>query len=96
MEYPYGYCGMPCALCPRYRTEGKSRCPGCSCDGYYTDVCRVHRCCRQWELDHCGLCGEQPCQRLGKMGDFRELAEEIKSGRVEARPEEVRRHDREE
>ena len=35
-RYPYGYCGMPCALCTRYRTAGDSRCPGCSCDGYYT------------------------------------------------------------
>ena len=35
-RYAYGYCGMPCALCTRCRTEGSSRCPGCSCDGYYT------------------------------------------------------------
>ena len=32
-RYAYGYCGMPCALCTRYRTAGDSRCPGCSCDG---------------------------------------------------------------
>lgn len=73
MDYPYGYCGMPCALCPRHRTDGKSRCPGCSCDGYYTDVCKVHHCCRERGLDHCGLCPEFPCARLGKMGDFRDL-----------------------
>lgn len=73
MKYPYGYCGMPCALCSRYRTTGTSRCPGCSCDGYYTDVCRVHHCCRGRGLDHCASCGEYPCARLGKMGDFRDL-----------------------
>lgn len=73
MEYPYGYCGMPCALCTRYRTEGKSRCPGCSHDGYYTDVCKVHRCCRERALTHCGRCPDFPCLRLGSMGDFRDL-----------------------
>ena len=73
MEYPYGYCGMPCALCTRYRTQGKSRCPGCSCDGYYTDPCKVRHCCRQKGLAHCGACGDFPCARLGKMGDFRDL-----------------------
>ena len=73
MHYPYGYCGMPCALCSRYRTAGKSRCPGCSDDGYYTEPCKVHHCCREKGLDHCGNCGDFPCVRLGKMGDFRDL-----------------------
>lgn len=73
MEYPYGYCGMPCALCSRNRVEGTSRCPGCSCDGYYTDMCRVHKCCRERALAHCGLCAEFPCARLGRLGDFSDL-----------------------
>lgn len=72
-EYPYGYCGMPCALCTRYRTDGSSRCPGCSFDGYYTEPCKVHHCCRDKALEHCGNCGDFPCARLGKMGDFRDL-----------------------
>lgn len=72
-DYAYGYCGMPCALCTRYRTEGKSRCPGCSHDGYYTDVCKVHHCCREKQLIHCGSCMDFPCARLGKMGDFSDL-----------------------
>ena len=72
-RYPYGYCGMPCALCTRYRTAGDSRCPGCSCDGYYTEPCKVHRCVREKGLDHCGQCGDFPCPKLGKMGDFRDL-----------------------
>lgn len=72
-DYPYGYCGMPCALCTRYRTNGKSRCPGCSYDGYYTDVCKVHHCCLDKKIGHCGKCDEYPCVRLGKMGDFSDL-----------------------
>ena len=80
-HYAYGYCGMPCALCTRCRTEGSSRCPGCSCDGYYTVPCKVHRCVREKGLDHCGQCGDFPCPKLGKMGDFRDLD----TGRVKER-----------
>lgn len=72
-DYAYGYCGMPCALCSRYRTDGKSRCTGCSHGGYYTDVCKVYACCRGREIGHCGECGEFPCARLGKMGEFSNL-----------------------
>ena len=72
-DYAYGYCGMPCALCTRYRTNGKSACPGCSHDGYYTDACKVHHCCRERALGHCGQCADFQCARLGKMGDFSDL-----------------------
>ena len=71
---PYGFCGMPCALCTRYRVNGASKCAGCSAGGYYTDVCKVHHCCADKALRHCGECGEYPCARLGKMGDFRDLS----------------------
>lgn len=72
-SYAYGYCGMPCALCTRYRTEGTSRCAGCSCDGYYTEPCKVHHCCKDKRINQCGQCGEFPCEKLGKMGDFSDL-----------------------
>jgi len=72
-DYAYGYCGMPCALCTRYRTTGDSRCPGCSHDGYYTEPCKVHHCCKEKGIAHCGMCGGFPCVRLGKMGDFSDL-----------------------
>ena len=61
------------AFCTRYRTDGTSRCKGCSHDGYYTEPCKVHHCCREKGLAHCGLCDDFPCARLGKMGDFRDL-----------------------
>lgn len=73
MDEPYGYCGMPCALCTRYRTAGTSRCHGCTLDGYYTQPCKVHACCRTKGLAHCGVCADFPCLKLGKMGDFRDL-----------------------
>lgn len=73
LDYAYGYCGMPCALCTRYRTSGKSKCPGCSHNGYYTDSCKVHHCCQEKGLKHCGMCAEFPCVRLDKMNDFSDL-----------------------
>lgn len=73
MDYPYGYCGMPCALCTRYRTDGSSRCPGCSENGYYTDTCKVHHCCSGKELKNCGCCDTFPCVRVSKMGEFSNL-----------------------
>lgn len=41
----------------------------------------VHRCVREKGLDHCGECGDFPCPKLGKMGDFRDLD----TGRVKER-----------
>ena len=67
-RYAYGYCGMPCALCTRCQTEGSSRCPGCSCDGYYTVPCKVHRCVREKGLDTCADCGQMDgCPTLGQI-----------------------------
>ena len=43
--------------------------------------CKVHRCVREKGLDHCGECGDFPCPKLGKMGDFRDLD----TGRVKER-----------
>lgn len=79
--YPYGYCGMACALCSRYRTEGKSRCPGCSADGYYTEPCKVHKCIRKKKDIHCACCEEYPCARLLPMSDFSDL----NTGRIKER-----------
>ena len=29
-EYPlFSACGLNCGLCPRFYTDGESRCPGC-------------------------------------------------------------------
>lgn len=67
-HYAYGYCGMPCALCTRCRTEGSSRCPGCSCDGYYTVPCKVHRCVREKGLTTADSAGTSPARSWGRWG----------------------------
>lgn len=64
---------MTCALCTRHRTDGTSRCAGCSESGYYTDTCKVYRCCREKSLNQCGECADFPCERLQRMGEFSNL-----------------------
>lgn len=85
LDYAYGYCGMPCTLCTRYRTNGKSKCPGCSHDGYYTEPCKVYRCCKENKIVHCGLCEDLPCVKLGKMGDFSDLSTDHAKERISQR-----------
>lgn len=70
---PYGYCGMPCALCNRNRTEGPSKCTGCSYGGYYGDSCKIKKCCEAKRHPHCALCEEYPCPRIQHLEDFGNL-----------------------
>lgn len=59
-----GCCGIDCGLCPRYYTDGKSRCPGCAGKGFYESHpgCGLITCCvGQKGLENCGLCPDFPC-----------------------------------
>jgi hypothetical protein len=42
-----GCCGIDCGLCPRYYTEGASRCPGCFGENYKKKhpPCSFATCC---------------------------------------------------
>lgn len=66
----YGFCGMPCALCPYYHTKGKSRCMGCSHDGFFTGTCRIYKCCKTNNLSHCALCDDYPCTKCAALKEF--------------------------
>lgn len=60
-EYPlFSPCGLNCGLCPRYYTDGRSKCPGCAISGF---SCGVLSCCRRKGLEYCFLCEEFPCKR---------------------------------
>ena len=69
-RYPtIGVCGLDCGLCPRYYTEGTSRCPGC----YGPDFSDKHpscgfiTCCvKKRGLEVCAECGDFPCSRFGE------------------------------
>ena len=64
-EYPIvGACGLDCGLCPRYYTEGKSRCSGCG-SPTSNPSCSVFRCCVQTNgFETCAECKDFPCSRF--------------------------------
>jgi hypothetical protein len=65
--YPtLGCCGLDCGLCPRYYTEGSSRCPGCSGPEFSSKhpSCPFVTCCvKKKGLEVCAQCDEFPCDR---------------------------------
>lgn len=67
---PYGFCGMPCALCPYYHTKGISRCKGCIHDGFFTDACNIYKCCKNRNLAYCAVCNEYPCKKCASLKEF--------------------------
>ena len=66
-KYPtLGCCGIDCGLCPRYYTEGKSKCPGCFGQGFSEKhpPCSMVSCCaKKHNLEVCGQCDEYPCKK---------------------------------
>ena len=59
-----GCCGIDCGLCPRYYTEGASRCPGCGGPDFEClhPPCSHKSCCSlKHGLEVCGQCEEFPC-----------------------------------
>ena len=58
-----GACGLYCGLCPRYQSQAKSRCSGCSF-GRMGAYCGVFRCVTKRGYLTCAECPEYPCTRL--------------------------------
>ncbi len=57
-------CGLDCGLCPRYYTEGPSKCPGCAGPAFFEKhpSCGKITCCvTERGLEVCGECDEFPC-----------------------------------
>ena len=65
-KYPlFSACGLNCGLCPRFYTEGSSRCPGCAGEGF-SDVhpsCGILSCCQRKGIEYCYECEEFPCKK---------------------------------
>lgn len=64
-----GCCGIDCGLCPRYYTEGTSKCPGCAGEGFNLKhpSCGFVTCCvKERELEVCAECKDFPCKRFDK------------------------------
>ena len=70
--YPqFAACGLNCGLCPRYYTEGQSRCPGCAGEGF-SDVhptCGILSCCQRKSIEFCFLCDDFPCTKFDSWGE---------------------------
>jgi hypothetical protein len=74
--YPtIGVCGLDCGLCPRYYTEGTSRCPGCGGPRFSEKhpTCSFITCCvKKKGLEVCGQCPEFPCSKFKSEEEYRQ------------------------
>jgi len=73
-KYPIvGACGLNCGLCPRYYTQGTSRCPGCCGPDFWQKHpgCAFITCCvKQRNLETCAQCADwADCERVARLLD---------------------------
>ena len=63
-------CGLNCGLCPRFHTNGASKCPGCGGGDFNSarPSCGVLSCCRRRMIEYCYECDEYPCKRYDGAG----------------------------
>jgi hypothetical protein len=94
--YPeIGICGLSCRLCPRYHTEGESRCSGCKTESRMGAGCPFITCAmKKKHVEFCGDCPDSHvCDRWKK---HREAAKSHDSFKCYLKLEEdiafIRRH----
>ncbi|MEA5031702.1 MAG: DUF3795 domain-containing protein [Sphaerochaeta sp.] len=62
----FALCGLNCGLCPRYHTNGPSRCPGCRGPRFAEvhPTCPIIRCSERHDnVEYCHECSSYPCDR---------------------------------
>jgi hypothetical protein len=62
----FSLCGLNCGLCPRYHTEGDSKCPGCGGEDFHLKhpACAVITCNRKHDqVQYCFQCTSFPCEK---------------------------------
>ena len=67
--FTLGCCGIDCGLCPRFYTDGHSKCPGCCGDGFEQlhPPCGFITCCvKKKGLEACAQCSDFPCAKFDK------------------------------
>ena len=66
-EYPlFSLCGLNCGLCPRYHTNGTSKCPGCGGQDFESKhpACKVITCNKKHDdVQYCYECSLYPCDK---------------------------------
>jgi len=69
-EYPlFALCGLNCGLCPRYQTEGVSKCPGCGGPDFHLQhpTCAVVTCNKKHNnVEFCFQCSTYPCRKYAE------------------------------
>lgn len=69
-EFPlFALCGLNCGLCPRYHTEGSSKCPGCGGPDFHLKhpVCAVITCNKKNDnVEYCFQCSLYPCKKYSE------------------------------
>jgi hypothetical protein len=71
-------CGLDCGLCPRYYTQGKSRCPGCGGPDFLNKhpSCSFITCCvKKKNLEVCAECSDFPCPKFKSNEEYQQLKE---------------------
>jgi len=69
----FSLCGLNCGLCPRYHTQGDSKCPGCGGADFRLKhpSCAVITCSRKHgSVEYCYQCSSYPCERYSRVGDL--------------------------
>ena len=78
-KYPtIGVCGLDCGLCPRYYTEGPSKCPGCAGTNFFNKhpSCSFITCCvKNRNLEVCSECSDFPCAKFKSANEYNQLKE---------------------
>jgi hypothetical protein len=78
-KYPtIGVCGLDCGLCPRYYTQGTSRCPGCGGPDFFSKhpSCSFITCCvKKKKLEVCAECSDFPCSKFKADEEYQQLKE---------------------
>lgn len=62
----FSLCGLNCCLCPRFNTDGSSRCPGCGGEGFARQhpTCAVSTCNKKHDtVEYCFQCSAYPCKK---------------------------------
>lgn len=68
----YALCGLNCCLCPRFNTEGRSKCPGCGGPGFTEKhpSCAVMGCSiKHGSIEFCYQCSDYPCKKYEKQSE---------------------------
>ncbi len=65
----FSLCGLICGLCPRYHTDGTSKCPGCGGTDFYLKhpACAVITCNKKHDnVEYCFQCSQYPCKKYSE------------------------------